>query len=129
MDLKILLPYKIYADIKNVDRIVAETNEGFFGLLPQRLDCVASLVPGIFMYETDKGEIHYIAIDEGVLVKAGTEVLVSVRNAIGGTDIGQLHNSIKKEYVKLDDNERSVRSVMAKIESEIIYNLQKFNKR
>ncbi|MBN2660175.1 MAG: F0F1 ATP synthase subunit epsilon [Tannerellaceae bacterium] len=129
MDLKILLPYKIYADIKNVDRIVAETNEGFFGLLPQRLDCVASLVPGIFMYETDKGEIHYIAIDEGVLVKAGTEVLVSVRNAIGGTDIGQLHNSIKKEYIKLDDNERSVRSVMAKIESEIIYNLQKFNKR
>ena len=129
MNLKILLPYKIYADIKNVDRIVAETNEGFFGLLPQRLDCVASLVPGIFMYETDKGEIHYIAIDEGVLVKAGTEVLVSVRNAIGGTDIGQLHNSIKKEYVKLDDNERSVRSVMAKIESEIIYNLQKFNKR
>ena len=129
MDLKILLPYKIYADIKNVDRIVAETNEGFFGLLPQRLDCVASLVPGIFMYETDKGEIHYIAIDEGVLVKAGTEVLVSVRNAMGGTDIGQLHNSIKKEYVKLDDNERSVRSVMAKIESEIIYNLQKFNKR
>lgn len=129
MDLKILLPYKIYADIKNVDRIVAETNEGFFGLLPQRLDCVASLVPGIFMYETDKGEIHYIAIDEGVLVKAGMEVFVSVRNAIGGTDIGQLHNSIKKEYVKLDDNERSVRSVMAKIESEIIYNLQKFNKR
>ena len=129
MDLKILLPYKIYADIKNVDRIVAETNEGFFGLLPQRLDCVASLVPGIFMYETDKGEIHYIAIDEGVLVKAGMEVLVSVRNAIGGTDIGQLHKSIKKEYVKLDDNERSVRSVMAKIESEIIYNLQKFNKR
>ena len=129
MDLKILLPYKIYADIKNVDRIVAETNEGFFGLLPQRLDCVASLVPGIFMYETDKGEIHYIAIDDGVLVKAGMEVLVSVRNAIGGTDIGQLHNSIKKEYIKLDDNERSVRSVMAKIESEIIYNLQKFNKR
>ena len=129
MDLKILLPYKMYGDIKNVDGIVAETNEGFFGLLPQRLDCVASLVPGIFMYETDKGEIHYIAIDEGVLVKAGTEVLVSVRNAIGGTDIGQLHNSIKKEYVKLDDNERSVRSVMAKIESEIIYNLQKFNKR
>jgi F-type H+-transporting ATPase subunit epsilon len=129
MDLKILLPYKIYADIKNVDRIVAETNEGSFGLLPQRLDCVASLIPGILLYETDKGEIHYIAIDEGILVKAGTEVLVSVRNAIGGTDIGQLHNSIKKEYVKLDDNERSVRSVMAKIESEIIYNLQKFNKR
>ena len=70
MDLKILLPYKIYADIKNVDRIVAETNEGFFGLLPQRLDCVASLVPGIFMYETDKGEIHYIAIDDVIKKKS-----------------------------------------------------------
>ncbi len=52
MDLKILLPFKIFADIKNVNSIVAETSEGFFGLLPQRLDCVAALVPGIFSYKT-----------------------------------------------------------------------------
>jgi F-type H+-transporting ATPase subunit epsilon len=127
MDLKILLPYQIFADIKNVSRIVAETNEGFFGILPQRLDCVAALIPGIFIYQTEKGETHYLAVDKGVLIKAETQVLVSVRNAIGGTDLGKLHESVEKEYVELNDSEKNVRSVMAKMESIFIYSLQKIS--
>ena len=38
MNLKVLLPFQIFADKKNVTRIVAETPEGSFGLLPHRLD-------------------------------------------------------------------------------------------
>jgi F-type H+-transporting ATPase subunit epsilon len=128
MDLKILLPFRIFAEIKNVSSIVAETSEGFFGLLPQRLDCVAALVPGIFTYETETKSIHYLAVDEGVLVKAGTQVLVSVRNAIGGADLGRLRESVENEFMKLDDNEKNVRSVMAKMESGFIYSLEKFHK-
>ena len=128
MDLKILLPFRIFAEIKNVSSIVAETSEGFFGLLPQRLDCVAALVPGIFTYETETNSIHYLAVDEGVLVKAGTQVLVSVRNAIGGADLGRLRESVENEFMKLDDNEKNVRSVMAKMESSFIYSLEKFRK-
>jgi F-type H+-transporting ATPase subunit epsilon len=128
MDLKILLPFRIFAEIKNVSSIVAETSEGFFGLLPQRLDCVAALVPGIFTYETETKSIHYLAVDEGVLVKAGTQVLVSVRNAIGGADLGKLRESVENEFMKLDDNEKNVRSVMAKMESGFIYRLEKFRK-
>lgn len=128
MHLKILLPYRIYAEIKNVIRIVAETNEGFFGILPQRLDCVTALVPGIFTYETENGEVNYVAIDEGILVKAGSEVWVSVRNAIGGTDIDKLQESVNEEYLNLDDNEKNIRSIMTKIESEFMYNLQKISK-
>ena len=37
MNLKILLPFRIFAEQKAVTRIVAETREGAFGLLPQRL--------------------------------------------------------------------------------------------
>jgi len=128
MDLKILLPYRIFAEIKNVSNIVAETSEGSFGLLPQRLDCVAALVPSIFMYETDSKTAHYLAVDEGILVKAGSEVMVSVRNAFGGSDLGKLHESVEKEFKKLDDNERDVRSTMAKIESGFLLNLEKFRK-
>jgi F-type H+-transporting ATPase subunit epsilon len=128
MDLKILLPFRIFAEIKNVSSIVAETSEGFFGLLPQRLDCVAALVPGIFTYETETKSIHYLAVDEGVLVKTGTQVLVSVRNAIGGADLGKLRESVENEFMKLDDNEKNVRSVMAKMESGFIYRLEKFRK-
>ena len=128
MDLKILLPFRIFAEIKNVSRIVFDTSEGSYGLLPQRLDCVAALVPGIFTYETEPGGIHYLAIDQGVLVKANTQVLVSVRNAIGGADLGKLHELVEKEFIDLDESEKNVRSVMAKMESGFIYSLEKFRK-
>ncbi len=128
MTVKILLPFKIFDKIFNVKRIVAETGQGSFGILPQRLDCVAALVAGIFTYETEAEGVQYLAIDEGILVKAGPEVLVSVRNAIGGADLGKLRESAENDFVELDENERKVRSVMAKLESGFIYNLEKFSK-
>jgi len=99
MQLKILLPFMVFEEKQGVMRIVAETPQGSFGLLPNRLDCVAALAPGILTYETEaKGEV-FIAIDEGVLVKAGREVLVSVRNAIGGADLGELKKAVELEFV------------------------------
>ena len=56
MNLKILLPFGIFAEKTGVLRVVAETRAGSFGLLPQRLDCVAALTPGILVFETaDEG--------------------------------------------------------------------------
>ena len=52
MTLEILLPFKVFASKTGVSRIVAETADGSFGLLPHRLDCVAALAPGILVYET-----------------------------------------------------------------------------
>jgi F-type H+-transporting ATPase subunit epsilon len=124
MDLKILLPYKVFADIKNVENIVAETSEGSFGFLPQRLDCVAVLVPGIFMYKTDKA--HYLAVDEGIFVKAGSQVMVSVRNAVGGVELGKLADTVKNEFKNADANEEKVRHMVLKLESGFLSRLKKF---
>ena len=127
MNLKVLLPYKIFAEKSGVSRIVAETHEGSFGLLPQRLDCVAALTPGILVYETaDEGEV-YIAVDEGVLVKTGQDVLISVHNAIGGKDLEQLRAAVVQEFLNLDEQEKSVRSVLAKLESGFIRRFAEFN--
>lgn len=127
MNLKILLPYKIFADETGVSRIVARTSEGSLGLLPHRLDCVASLVPGILVFETEaKGEA-YMAVDEGVLVKSGQDVLVSVRNAIAGTDLSKLHATIDQEFLNLNDQEKKVRSVLAKLESGFIRRFAEFH--
>jgi F-type H+-transporting ATPase subunit epsilon len=128
MNLKILLPFRVFSDITNVVSIVMETHEGAYGLLPQRLDCVAALVPGILTYETETGGIHYLAIDEGVMVKTGAQVLVSVRNAIGGADLGKLHELVEKEFLSLNEHEKSLRSVMAKIEVGFLFTLEKFRK-
>jgi F-type H+-transporting ATPase subunit epsilon len=120
MQLKILLPFKVFAEKRDVLRIVAESRSGSFGVLPNRLDCAAALAPGILTYETSaEGEVC-IAVDEGVLVKTGSEVLVSVRNAIGGMGLGELHQAIEREFLNLDEQEKSVRSVLAKLESGFI---------
>lgn len=126
MNLKILLPFQIFAEKTKVTRIVAETQQGSFGLLPQRLDCVAALVPGILIYETDaEGEV-FVAVDEGILVKTGAEVLVSVRRALGGTDLGKLRVAVEQEFLILDEREQQVRTVMAKLETSFLHRLANF---
>jgi F-type H+-transporting ATPase subunit epsilon len=117
MNLKVLLPFQIFADKTSVSRIVAETRDGSFGLLPHRLDCVAALEPGILTYETEADGEIFMAVDEGVLVKTGPDVLVSVRRALEGKDLGQLRDLVKQEFLTLDEHEQSVRTVMAKLES------------
>jgi F-type H+-transporting ATPase subunit epsilon len=128
MNLKVLLPFEIFADKTGVSRIVAETREGSFGLLPHRLDCVAALAPGILTYQIGAQTEVYMAVDEGVLVKTGLDVLVSVRNAIGGTDLGQLHAAVEREFLHLNEREQSVRSVMTKMESDFISRLAEFHR-
>lgn len=127
MNLKILLPYRIFAGKSDVTRIVAETREGSFGILPHRLDCVAALAPGILIYENEaEGEV-FVAVDEGVLVKTGPDVFVSVRNAISGTDLGTLREAVEREFLTRDERQLSVRSVVAKLESNFVRRLVKFH--
>ncbi len=126
MNLKVLLPYKIFAEERQILRIVATTQQGAFGILPHRLDCVASLSPSILVFETEGKEESYIAVDEGVLVKTGFDVLVSVRSAIGGMKLSQLRAAVEEEFMHLDEQEQKVRSVLAKMESGFIRRLATF---
>ncbi len=126
MNLKILLPFRIFAERTGVSRIVAETREGSFGILPHRLDCVAALPPGILVYEDGAHGEVYVAVDEGVLIKTGADVLVSVRNAIAGTELSQLREAVEREFLDLDEQEQSTRSVLAKMESGFIGRLAGF---
>jgi F-type H+-transporting ATPase subunit epsilon len=127
VNLKILVPFQIFAEKVDVSRIVAETREGSFGLLPQRLDCVAALAPGILIYETDADGEAYVAVDEGVLVKIGPSVIVSVRNAVSGTELSQLRETVEQEFLSLNEQEQCVRSVLAKMEGDFIRRMATFH--
>ena len=126
MNLKILLPFQIFAEKTGVSRIVAETPEGSFGLLPYRLDCVAALEPGILIYETESDGEVLVAVDEGVLIKTGLDVFVSVRRALGGADLGQLRDTVEQEFLTLDEQEQSMRSVMTKLEAGFLRRFASF---
>ncbi len=129
MNLKILLPHKVFLENKKVTRIGMQTYKGSFGIWPQRLDCVAALAPGIFTYETAPGKVNYLALQEGVLIKAGRDVMVSVRNAMGSADLGKLRESVQKDFKEISEREKKVKAAMAKLESSFIYNLERFKKK
>ena len=119
MNLKILLPYRVYTDETDVARIVVETSAGSLGLLPQRLDCAAVLVPGILTYEV-ASRVTYVALDAGVLVKAGAEVLVSVRRAIAGENLADLQAVVRRSFQHIDAREQAVRLAVAKMEAALV---------
>jgi F-type H+-transporting ATPase subunit epsilon len=126
MNLKILLPFQIFAEKTGVSRIVVETSDGEYGVLPHRLDCVAALVPGILAYEAEGSGPVYVAVDGGLMVKTGDDVLVSVRHAVGGTDLSQLHAAVKREFLQVDEQEKDVRAAVARMEGGFFRRIAEF---
>ncbi len=127
MNLRILLPFQVFAEKADVVRIVARTSAGSFGILPHRSDCVAALTPGILIYESrDDGETM-VAVDEGALIKTGQDVLISVRRATAGRDLDRLKDQVEKEFLALDDQEMKVRSVVAKLEAGLVNRIAAFD--
>lgn len=127
MNLKILLPFEIFAELSDVSRIVAEAAAGSYGILPRRLDCVIALTPGILTYETRADGEVYLAVDNGMLIKAGQNVHVSVRRALAGADLEELREAVEREFSALDEHEKSVRSIMEKLEAGFLHRLVGFH--
>ncbi|MBI1223334.1 MAG: F0F1 ATP synthase subunit epsilon [Bacteroidetes bacterium] len=126
--LKIILPDKIFTEVNNVRSMTAETGKGSFGILAHRLDCTAALVPGIVSYQTAEGQTCYLAVDEAILVKCGTEVRISTRNAIFGKELAELHDLVKREFKNRDQQEVQVRNAMLKLETSFLRTFEELRK-
>ncbi len=125
--LKVLLPFCVLLDCPEVESLVAWTQAGSYGLYPRRRDCVTALAPGILSYRVrDQGEA-YLALDEGILVKFGSQVLISVRNAAKGSHLGELKQSLESELMALDRADQAMRMALLKMESEMIRRMREFH--
>lgn len=119
MKLKILLPTHIAVD-REVTKVIAEAENGSFCLLPRHIDFVAALVPGILSFESTPGQEEFVAVDDGILIKAGEEVLVSTRHAIRGSELGEIRKTVEERFHNLDDREKKARSAAAKLEADLV---------
>ncbi|HRF62216.1 MAG TPA: F0F1 ATP synthase subunit epsilon [Candidatus Competibacter sp.] len=119
MHLKLLTPTEILVD-ESVVKFNAEGPEGHFCLLPRHRDWVATLVPGLVSFVAlDGGEI-FVAVDRGILVKCGDEVLVSVRRAVRGGDLAGLRDVVETRFRHCDDQEKTARGAIARLEAGVI---------
>jgi F-type H+-transporting ATPase subunit epsilon len=126
MNLKVLLPTRVLVD-EPARKVVAEGEEGSFALLPRHIDFVSALQPGLLAYVDAEGQERFLAIDEGILVKSGPQVLVSTRHAVRGADLGELRRTVAKQYRLFDEHERSVRASMARLEADLMRRFLKWD--
>jgi F-type H+-transporting ATPase subunit epsilon len=120
MRLTVLLPTEILVD-EEVAKVVAEAQNGSFCLLPRHIDFVAALVPGLLSFvKTADGAEEFLAVDEGLLVKCGPQVLVSTRQAVRGEELGLLRETVEKTFKVLTDQEKLARTALANLEANFI---------
>lgn len=127
MRLRVLLPEKVLLDVEAV-KISAEAENGSFTLLPRHVDFVASLPPGILSFVTQEREEEFLAVDEGILVKCGSQVQVSARNAVLGKELGVLKQMIQARFLELDEHEKKSRDALYKLEAELVRRFMEIGK-
>lgn len=119
MRLKVFLPKTVLMD-EPVIKVIAETATGFFCFLPRHINFVTILVPGILTFRSPTGQEGFVAVDEGVLIKCDTDVLVSTRNAVRSQDLAQLQQTVATQFRLLDEREQMTRAALAKLEANIV---------
>ena len=128
MNLRLLLPEKVAVD-QPVAKVTAEAEDGVFCLLPRHIDFVAALVPGLLALEDEDGEETLFAVDRGILVKAGDEVLVSTPRVIGGRPLGELQRAVQEELEALDRQQQRTQAALRKIEADFVQRLVEMEQR
>jgi F-type H+-transporting ATPase subunit epsilon len=122
MRFKILLPTEVFMD-QEVDKLVAEALNGSFCLLPHHIDFVAALAPSLMSVTDAGGEEIFLAVDAGILVKKGPDVMVSARNAIRAPDLEGLEQVVEEQYKVTDDKEKAARTASARLEADLVRRL------
>jgi F-type H+-transporting ATPase subunit epsilon len=118
MRLVIATPEERVVDVET-HKVSAEGAVGSFTLLPNHIDYVTSLRPGIVTFDGLSGE-RYAAIDLGVLVKEGPVVRIACRHAVVGESLEQLEGVVRERFLELEDRERAVRAAFARLEAEFV---------
>ena len=127
MTLKVSLPAEALFE-EEVSRIKAESENGWFGILPKHIDFVAALVPGVMTFQPCGKPEEYLAIDHGILVKCGQEVAISTRNATRGTNLSEMKQAAERQFQERAERERAARALEAKLEAELVRGLLEMEK-
>ena len=121
MRVKLILPAGVLLEQEAV-KVVAEAHDGSFCLLPRHIDFVAALVPGILGLTSADGEETFLALDEGILVKHGPEVLVSTWNALQGR-LGELQQAVLGQFRALGEEEQKARLALDRLEASLVHQI------
>lgn len=119
MHLQVLLPTDVLVDVQT-PKVVAEAENGSFCLLPRHANFVTSLAAGILTYTSSQDTDHNIGVAEGVLVKSGGNVFVSVEYGVRGDTPGELRDNLRRYFETINERERQALSAVARLEADFV---------
>lgn len=124
MRLRIFIPTQVLVD-EDVSQVTMEAENGSFSLLAGHIDYVAALVPGLLSYWGSDEAESVVAVDEGVVIKQGSEALVSCRHAVRGRRLEELLRTVAEQFEQLDEQEKKARTALTKIEADFVRTLMR----
>jgi F-type H+-transporting ATPase subunit epsilon len=118
MKLTVFSPARVEVQ-EEIRQVSAESEHGHFTLEPRHVDYLADLVAGIVTYQTQQGQEQFLAVDGGLLVKAGQEVRISSPRVTQGA-LGQLRRKVEESFEQLSQRESQARSALEKMQSDFV---------
>lgn len=118
MRLLVHTPIRVEVD-QDVDSVTVQAIGGSFAMLPHHVDITAPLRAGLLSFRAD-GIETVIAVDGGVVVKCGSEVLVSTPRLVRGPELEDLERTVTESFRTLEERDRTARAALARLESDII---------
>jgi F-type H+-transporting ATPase subunit epsilon len=122
MRLLLSVPTGVLVD-SPVQKVSAESDRGSFTMLPRHADCALEVVPGLLSYVTEAGEEVFVAVDEGVLVKAGEDVRVACRRAVVAGELDEAVAALEGHMRAQSEHERRARTALLRLEAEVVRRL------
>jgi F-type H+-transporting ATPase subunit epsilon len=101
-------------------RLTAVAPNGGFGIWPNHVDFVTAIVPSVLTVWLEGGSQEYFGLDEGLLIKRGHQVTVSVRRGVRGDDLDSLHETVATGFLQMDEDERQARAALSRLEANMV---------
>ena len=101
-------------------KLFAVAENGAFGMLPNHVDFVTSLVPSVLILTGPNGSEQIFGIEEGILVKKGHRIDIAIRRGVTGEDLDSLQESVRKNFIEVDEDERVARSALSRLEAGMV---------
>lgn len=106
INLKVYTPSKLFLS-ETINSITIQGREGNFTILPRHVDYITSFGDSIIIYKTLDKKLVYLGVNQGVLVKIGRELELSIFS-------GEQANSLEELKVKIKDLHDSISSFLNK---------------
>lgn len=109
---------------QNIRKITLETLDGYYTLLPRHVDFVSAVIPSIVSYLPEQENEKYAACHQGIVVKKGDKITLSVQGAVLSETLPELQERIKTEFKQNEEQRKQLNTAMARLELGLVRGFQ-----